>query len=317
MAKTYRNEIDEIVTSILDDYRDDGERVIDQLNVFAQIDTEVISDILEKLFKIVYPGFYREKSYRFYNLKNQTAVILEDVMYNLTKQIALALPQNPAEAEKTTEVLEAEAQELCLEFFRRIPKIREYIETDVEAFFDGDPAAYNYNEIILCYPGLYTITINRIAHELFLLGIPLIPRIMTEQAHSKTGIDIHPGATIGKYFFIDHGTGIVVGETTIIGEHVKIYQGVTIGALSTSGGQALKGKKRHPTIEDHVIIYSGASILGGETVIGRGSVIGGNVFLTSSVAPWSRVSTKTQELNIRSGKKKEIEAPDMGPMEGI
>ena len=145
-------------------------------------------------------------------------------------------------------------------------------------FFDGDPAAYNYNEIILCYPGLLAITTNRIAHELHLLGVPLIPRMMTEHAHSKTGIDIHPGATIGKNFFIDHGTGIVVGETTIIGDNVKVYQGVTIGALSTRGGQKLKGVKRHPTIEDNVIIYAGASILGGETVIGRGAVIGSNAF---------------------------------------
>lgn len=313
MENNLQNAIDGLVSKILDDYRDDG-RVIDQLNVFAQIDTEVIRDIIEKLFKIIYPGFYREKNYRFYNLKNQTTVILEDVMFNLTRQIALALPQNPENADKSSDVLDEEAQQICLKFFEQIPKIREYIETDVEAFFDGDPAAYNYNEIIQCYPGLYTITINRIAHELFLLKVPLIPRIMTEQAHSKTGIDIHPGATIGKYFFIDHGTGIVVGETTVIGEHVKIYQGVTIGALSTSGGQSWKGRKRHPTIEDDVIIYSGASILGGETVIGKGSVIGGNAFITSSVDPGSRVSIKNQELIIRQGKKKkDVVASDMQP----
>lgn len=305
MEKEFKEEIEGLVNTILEDYRDDG-RVIDQMNVFAQIDTEEIKDIIKKLFKIIYPGFFRDKSYRFYNLKSQTTVILEDVMYNLTKQIALALPQNPANLWMSQQEMEDKAREICLEFFRQIPKVREYIETDVEAFYDGDPAAFNFNEIIQCYPGLYTITINRLAHELFLLGVPLIPRIMTEQAHSKTGIDIHPGATIGKFFFIDHGTGIVVGETTIIGEHVKIYQGVTIGALSTSAGQGLKGKKRHPTIEDHVIIYSGASILGGDTVIGKGSVIGGNVFITSSVEPGSRVSVKNQELQISKGRKKEI-----------
>lgn len=182
--------------------------------------------------------------------------------------------------------------------------IREYTETDVQAAFDGDPAAFNRNEIILSYPGLYTITINRIAHELFKLSVPLIPRIMTEHAHSQTGIDIHPGATIGKYFFMDHGTGIVVGETTIIGDNVKVYQGVTIGALSTRGGQKLKGVKRHPTIEDNVTIYSGASVLGGETVIGRNSVIGSNAFITSSIAPETRVSIKNQELNYKTGKNK-------------
>lgn len=181
---------------------------------------------------------------------------------------------------------------------KTIPKVREYVETDVEAGYEGDPAATSRDEVIFCYPGLYAITVNRLAHELYLLNVPLIPRIMTEHAHSKTGIDIHPGATIGKYFFIDHGTGIVVGETTEIGEHVKIYQGVTLGALSTRGGQSLRNKKRHPTIEDYVTIYSGASILGGQTVIGNNVVIGGNAFITSSVEPGTRVSVKNQELEM-------------------
>ena len=177
----------------------------------------------------------------------------------------------------------------------------------MDAFYQGDPAAYNKEEIVLCYPGLLASTVNRLAHELFLLKVPLIPRMMTEYAHSRTGIDIHPGATIGRYFFMDHGTGIVVGETSVIGEHVKIYQGVTIGALSTRGGQSLRGAKRHPTIEDDVTIYAGASILGGETVIGRGSVIGSNVFITSSVKPGTRMSVRTQELVIKH--REEIEGP--------
>ena len=160
---------------------------------------------------------------------------------------------------------------------------------------EGDPAAYSKSEIILSYPGLYAITVFRLAHELFLLKVPMIPRIMTELAHSRTGVDIHPGATIGKYFMIDHATGIVVGETTIIGEHVKVYQGVTIGALSTRAGQALHGRKRHPTIEDNVTIYSGATILGGETVIGHDVVIGGNCFIAASIAPYSRVNVRNQE----------------------
>lgn len=304
MTKVMKNEIDEIVSSILKDYNDD--RIINQEAMFIQPDSNVVSDILQKLIKIVYPGFYIDKSYKFYNMSSRTTVLLEDVMYNLTKQIALALPQCPDKMGECEEELSTEAQRICLEFFKKIPKIREYVETDVEAFFDGDPAAYNYNEIILCYPGLLAITTNRLAHELHLLGVPIIPRMMTEYAHSKTGIDIHPGATIGKYFFIDHGTGIVVGETTVIGDHVKVYQGVTIGALSTRGGQALKGKKRHPTIEDNVIIYAGASILGGETVIGNGAVIGSNVFITSSIEPEARVSVKNQELNINTGKTKNI-----------
>lgn len=288
METKFKNTIDDIVSTILEDYKDD--KIINQDAIFTQPDADEVSDILQKLIKIVYPGFYHDKNYKFYNLSSRITVLLEDVMYNLNKQIALALPQNPDNQCKCTETLDCEASQICMEFFKKIPKIREYVETDVQAFYDGDPAAYNYNEIILCYPGLLAITINRIAHELHLLGVPLIPRMMTEYAHSKTGIDIHPGAQIGKYFFIDHGTGIVVGETTIIGEHVKVYQGVTIGALSTRGGQSLKGVKRHPTIEDNVIIYAGASILGGETVIGEGSVIGSNAFITSSIEASARIS---------------------------
>ena len=168
--------------------------------------------------------------------------------------------------------------------------------SDLEAAFQGDPAAKYRDEIILSYPGMFAITVNRLAHELFLLEVPLIPRIMTEYAHSITGIDIHPGATIGKYFFIDHGTGVVVGETTVIGDRVKIYQGVTLGALSTRGGQKLRDVRRHPTIEDDVTIYSGASILGGETVVGKNSVIGSNVFITSSIPADTKVSMKDQDL---------------------
>ena len=172
-----------------------------------------------------------------------------------------------------------------------------YLDTDVEALFQGDPAAESKDAIIMSYPGLYAISVQRFAHVLYQLRVPIIPRILTEHAHSKTGIDINPGASIGKYFFIDHGTGIVIGETTEIGEHVKVYQGVTLGALSTRGGRTLVSKKRHPTIEDSVTIYSGASILGGDTVIGKNAVIGGNVFLTHSVPANSKIYVKNQELN--------------------
>lgn len=297
MEDVIRNEIDEIVADILEDYKE--ERVINRVELFAQPDTEEVVDILKKMMKIVYPGFFRDKSYRFYNLNSHLSVLIEDVMYNLNRQITLALKQKREYELTAQNLIETEAQRISLAFFRQIPKIREYIETDVEAAFEGDPAAYNRNEIILCYPGLLAITVNRIAHELFVLGVPVIPRIMTEYAHGKTGIDIHPGATIGKHFFIDHGTGIVIGETTTIGEHVKIYQGVTLGALSTREGQMLHGVKRHPTIEDNVTIYSGASILGGETVIGKNAVIGGNAFITSSIEADSRVSIKDVELRIR------------------
>lgn len=288
MSKKIENKIKDIVNDILKDYEDD--RVIDNIELYDQPDTNIVVEMMDKLLAIIYPGFFREKAYRFYNMDSRLTVLIEDVMYNLNKQIAIAFRQLPEMSEMSDEDREEEASYASIEFLKKIPKIRELLATDVEAFYDGDPAAYNKNEIILSYPGLYAITVNRIAHELFLLGVPLIPRIMTEHAHSRTGIDIHPGATIGKYFFIDHGTGIVIGETTIIGDNVKVYQGVTIGALSTRGGQRLKGSKRHPTIEDDVTIYAGASILGGETVIGKGSVIGSNAFITSSIDPNTKIS---------------------------
>lgn len=309
MGNTIKNGIDEIVSNILNDYRE--ERIINQIELFSQPEPEVIADILQKLLKIVFPGFFRDKSYRFYNINSRLTVLLEDVMYNLNKQISIALKQLPENEGKDDPEIEEEAQQISLAFFKKIPKIREFVETDVEAAFDGDPAAFNHNEIILSYPGLLASTVNRIAHELYLLSVPLIPRVMTEQAHSSTGIDIHPGATIGKYFFIDHGTGIVIGETTVIGEHVKIYQGVTLGALSTRGGQRLRGVKRHPTIEDHVTIYSGASILGGETVIGKNSVIGSNAFITRSIEAGARVSIKNLELNIKPDEKDSIKTSDL------
>jgi len=217
------------------------------------------------------------------------------------KQIAKALGNCEMCEDCTRSALEEQAEEIVYEFLDRIPQIREYLSTDIEAAFNGDPAAKNTDEIIFCYPGVLAVTYYRIAHELYLLNVPMIPRIISEHAHSITGIDIHPGATIGKYFFIDHGTGIVVGETTEIGENVKIYQGVTIGALSTRKGQELRGVKRHPTIEDNVTIYAGTTILGGDTVIGRGATIGGNSFIINSIPPGMRVSVKTPELEFSPG----------------
>jgi serine O-acetyltransferase len=174
---------------------------------------------------------------------------------------------------------------------------------DVQAAFDGDPAAHTTDETIFCYPGIYAISVQRLAHELYKMDVPLLPRIMTEHAHSLTGIDINPGAKLGRSFFIDHGTGVVIGETTEIGDFVKVYQGVTLGAIAPDYGQALRGQKRHPTIQDHVTIYAGATILGGDTVIGQGSVIGGNVFITQSVPPHNRVSAEPPKLKYRERRK--------------
>ena len=259
-------QIEGIVDSILEDYRHG--RDIDKMDLFQHPDKAVIIDMIGKLQRIIYPGSARDKSYRIYNARHNLSMLIEDVMYNLNKQIAIVLRSQMSEAEA-----QEKAQELSLAFFRAIPEVRAIAQTDVEAFYDGDPAAFSMDEIIFCYPGLFAITVYRLAHVLYDLGVPMLPRIMTEHAHSITGIDINPGATIGKFFFIDHGTGIVIGETTVIGDHVKVYQGVTLGALTTRGGQSLRGKKRHPTIEDTVTIYAGASILGGGTIIGRDSQV--------------------------------------------
>ena len=283
-----KNEIKDIVDLILSDY--EKGRDVDQMDVFNQPDRDAVKDIVIKLIRIIYPGYYRDKVYKSYNDNNRISIVIEDVIYNMQKQIAIAFHHSPDYANASDETLDCGARCITHEFFKQLPRIREYVDTDLQACYEGDPAAYSKGEIILSYPGLFATTVNRIAHELYLLKVPLIPRMMTEYAHGKTGIDIHPGATIGKYLMIDHGTGIVIGETSIIGEHVKIYQGVTIGGLSTRGGQMLKGVKRHPTIEDNVTIYAGASILGGETTIGKDTVIGANAFITSSVPSGSRVS---------------------------
>lgn len=281
--------IETVVDTILQDYR--SGRDIDRMEMFTQPDKDVIIDLIEKLRRIVFPGYFREKAYRIYNAKHNLSMLIEDVMYNLSRQIGLVFREDGRTDEN--------ARAVCLEFLSRIPAVREMVQTDLQAAYDGDPAATGMAEVIFSYPGLFAITVYRLAHELYVLNVPMIPRIMTEHAHSVTGIDIHPGATIGKYFFIDHGTGIVVGETTVIGENVKIYQGVTLGGLSTRGGQNLRGKRRHPTIEDNVTIYANASILGGETVVGQSCVIGASAFITKSVPPCTTVSIKSQELQIK------------------
>ena len=295
-------EIDEIVKNVLSDYL--GGKNIDELNIFNKPDKAEVRELIRNLFRIIFPGYFRERTFKIYNLKNSIAVTIEDIFYHLNKQVMLALDFCKLRGTMTEEEREAESYRICRVFFDKIPVIREYVETDLLAAYDGDPAAGCLEEIILAYPGLVAITVYRIAHELYLLRVPVLPRLMTEYAHSETGIDIHPGATIDKYFFIDHGTGIVIGETAVIGKNVKIYQGVTLGALSTRGGQKLSGKKRHPTIGDNVTIYAEASILGGDTVIGENSVIGGNTFITSSVPANTRVSMKNPEMEYRTNDNK-------------
>lgn len=208
--------------------------------------------------------------------------LVENITRDLEREIALLMPN-------------ADANAIATQFKCRIGEVRRLVETDIDAAYDGDPAATSRMEVVMAYPGLYAVTVHRIAHELYKLSVPIIPRVMSEIAHSKTGIDIHPGATIGERFFIDHGTGVVIGETTIIGRNVRIYQGVTLGGLSfakDSSGALVKGLKRHPNIEDNVVIYANATILGGETTIGHDSEIGGNVWIKDSVPPFSRVYNK-------------------------
>lgn len=294
MSENISQKISILADSLMQDY--EKGRTIDEIKMFEYPDKDVVIDILEKIKIVVYPGYYRNRHYRTYTVRNNISLLLEDIIYNLIKQTSIVLRYSPVYENVDSDSIAQAAERITFAFLEQIPKIREYIDTDIQAAFDGDPAAYNKDEIICSYPGLYAIFTNRIAHELYLLGVPLIPRIMTEHAHSVTGIDIHPGTTIGKYFFIDHGTGIVIGETTVIGDNVKIYQGVTLGALSTKGGQKWKNVKRHPTISDNVTIYSGASILGGETVVGKGVVVGGNAFITTSIHEGARVSVKSQEL---------------------
>lgn len=277
--------IESLVDSILMDYQKG--RDIDRLDHAQHPDKDVIVGMTEKLMRIVYPGYSLDKTYRIYNAKHNLSMLIEDVMYHLIQQIGLVSG-------------EAKAEQLSVAFMERLPEVRALAQTDVEAAFAGDPAAANTDEIIYCYPGLFAISVYRLAHVLYELQVPMIPRIMTEYAHNVTGIDIHPGAAIGDHFFIDHGTGIVIGQTTIIGRNVKIYQGVTLGGLSTRGGQSLRGEKRHPTIEDNVTIYANASILGGTTVIGHDSIVGANAFITESIPACTTVTNQSQQLNLKS-----------------
>ena len=286
-------QLQQVTQAILADYR--LGRDIDKMELFQKPETDVVVQLLEKLRRILFPGYFREKNYRMYHVEANLSLLTEDVLYNLAKQLGRIYEGQGEEPEAAMR----HAQEVGLAFLREIPRVRAMLQTDLQAAFDGDPAAGSMAEILFAYPGMFAVFVYRLAHVLCTLEVPMLPRMMTEHAHSLTGIDIHPGATIGEYFFIDHGTGVVIGETTVIGNRVKLYQGVTLGALSTRGGQKLRGKRRHPTIEDDVTIYAGASVLGGETVIGQGSVIGSNVFITKSVPPCTTVTIKSQELHLR------------------
>ncbi|TVQ20451.1 MAG: serine acetyltransferase [Spirochaetaceae bacterium] len=262
--------------------------------------------VIEDLEAIIFPGYHEEETGRTENLKYSVAERVSRVGRNLTEEVQKCLcfqrgldTDDLCSRRKHDQEIEGcheRAETITSTLLEMIPELRRRIRMDVEAAFDGDPAASSKEEVILAYPGIEAVLIHRVAHELFQMEVPLLPRMMSEYVHGKTGIDIHPGATIGDYFFIDHATGVVIGETTVIGNHVKIYQGVTIGALSVKKDEA--NRKRHPTIEDHVTIYAGATILGGNTVIGQCSVIGGNVWITDSVPPNSQVFYRGDEFSV-------------------
>ncbi len=258
-----------------------------------------IIEILERIRQLLFPGYFGHKELTQQNVQFHAGNLLVQVGKNLAEQIYNCLCT--CHSDEKVRVCQKKAGEIARDFLARIPQIRTFLAMDAQAFYDGDPAAKSLDEIIYCYPGFYAITVYRIAHELLELGVMLMPRIMTEYAHSITGTDIHPGAKIGKRFFIDHATGVVIGETTQIGDNVKIYQGVTLGAKSfpkDERGRVIKGFKRHPTIEDNVTIYPNATILGGQTVIGKGATVSGNVYITESVQRNSLVKQETPKLQV-------------------
>ena len=259
----------------------------------------VVTAIAQDLLRLLFPGFFDEKLIHSSEIKVETAALLDSVLGKLEDEIRKSLEYLPPAGLVKKEIPHA-AHQLTVEFLGRLPRIRDILQTDVEAAFDGDPAAASKEEIIVSYPFVEAISVQRLAHELYLKDVALIPRIMSEWAHFRSGMDLHPGAQIGSHFFVDHCTGTVVGETAIIGNHVKMYHGTTLGAKSTAAGQQLRGQKRHPTIEDRVTIYPGATILGGDTVIGAGSTIGGNVFIMDSVQPNSLVIYDGLDMRVLS-----------------
>jgi serine O-acetyltransferase len=279
-----------ITESILTSYREaGGMNNVDESNLPSK---RALAAICEDLLQLVFPGFHDQEPIHSTHLGRITShrlySISDRLLEELRKCVRLVRPETPP----------LDPAKVLLAFLESIPRVRYLLRSDVHAAFEGDPAASGLQEIIVAYPFVETLAIQRLAHLLYAGGVPLLPRMMTEWAHSRSGIDIHPGAQIGSHFFIDHGTGVVIGETAVIGSHVKLYQGVSLIARSLSGGQSLRGKKRHPTLEDHVTLYAGATIMGGDTVVGAGSTVAASVFLTHSVPPRSLVFYEERQLQI-------------------
>lgn len=298
MKPTLTQLTDQLVSSYA---RVGGINRLDAVNLPSKF---AIGEITTLLLQLLFPGFFDDKPIHSYEIKMETTSLMDSVAGKLEDEIYKALEYAKADPQ----TLRSAAKDHAYELLGKLPKVRELLQTDAEAAYRGDPAALSKDEVIVAYPFIEAIAVQRVAHELYNQKIALIPRIMTEWAHGRTGIDIHPGARIGSHFFIDHGTGCVIGETCEIGNHVKMYQGVSLVARSLSAGQQLRGVKRHPTVEDNVTIYSGATIIGGETVIGEGSTIGANVFLLHSVPPNSLVVY--EEVNVKVMPKKSKSKPN-------
>lgn len=284
----------ELTTQLLDSYaRVGGINHLDGKNLPSK---RVIADITTDLLRLLFPGFFDEELLHSSELRAKTLELVASVQSRLESEIRKSLDHSAAEP--ATGAAAERAAMITREFLSALPSVRTLLATDVEAAFRGDPAALSPDEVIVAYPCVEAIAVQRLAHRLYLREVPLIPRIMTEWAHARTGMDLHPGARIGSHFFVDHGTGTVVGETSEIGNHVRLYQGVGLVARSLSGGQALRGRRRHPTLEDRVTVYAGATIMGGDTVVGSGSTIGASVFLTHSVPPNSLVICAEAEVKV-------------------
>lgn len=303
-ASTHRRELSDAIKTILATMENDA--------CFAHVGDEpihfstTVKEMIDKFRDVLFPGYFSKEKIDSANIVYSIGQSIAQLYDILSEQIIHVLRHDCLRYGRTCSECESSGNDIALEVIKSIPRLRTCLAKDVMGAFDGDPAAKSHDEVIFSYPGLYAITVYRIAHILHTLNVPQLPRIMSEHAHSLTGIDIHPGATIGDRFVIDHGTGIVVGETSVIGDNVRIYQNVTIGALSLppNAGEKLRDAKRHPTIEDNVIIYSGATILGGETVVGAGSVVGGNVWLTESIPPDTKVFIESPRLIYRHQEQK-------------
>ena len=292
----YRDRLPQIAQDIIENCND--KECYNHVDFEPIPSKEAVRQIIDKFFELFFPGYFSHEKLDPVNLNFNIGQCVTQVFGMLAEQVTSSIRHDCFRYDQTCQECNEKGHEVSLKVLESVPFLRKILATDVKAAYDGDPAAKSYDEIIFSYPGIFAISIYRIAHVLYKFEVPLLPRIMTEYAHSKTGIDIHPGAQIGESFVIDHGTGVVIGETTVLGKNVRIYQGVTLGALSLpkDAGDRLRGKKRHPTIEDDVIIYSGATILGGDTVIGTRSVIGGNVWIVESVPPDTRVMMEKPRL---------------------